>query len=321
MDCDEFEAFCAAHGDNSYASGPYSVGLTQTGNPDLDPEESESFTAGIVFEPMSNLSLTLDYWQIEVEGLITGVTDTSEAERQYYANNGVVNIPGINVIPGTPDPAFPNALPVLGFIESSFVNQNKQTVSGIDFGANLTFPIGATTFRSYLELSYLSKYELETDDGTVFDYAGTLSPCNITSCSGAPELRGAWQNTVEFDNTLGSTSVSLTAYYTDGYDTASLDFGGVKGDCLGNAEGHASTQTYVDGTPVNCTQDATWNLDMTVRHRINDTYMVYADVLNILDIEPDFDPSAAYSIFGFNPAWQGPNIMGRYFRLGVKVDF
>ena len=115
--------------------------------------------------------------------------------------------------------------------------------------------------------------------------------------------------------------MSLTAYYTDGYDTASLDFGGIAGDCVGNAAIHSSTQTYVDGTPVNCTQDATWNLDLTARHRINDTYLVYADFLNVLDIEPDFDPSAAYSLFGFNPAWQGPNIMGRYFRLGVKVDF
>jgi iron complex outermembrane receptor protein len=321
VNCAEFADFCAAHGNNAYATGPYSVGLTQTGNPELDPEESQSFTFGLVFEPLSNLSLTLDYWQIEVDGLITGVTDTSEAERQYYANNGVVNIPGFNVIAGSPDPAFPNALPVLGFIESSYVNQDQQTVSGIDFGATLTFPVGATTVRSYLEVSYLQKYELKTDTGDTLRYEGTLSPCNITSCSGSPEYRAAWQNTVEFDNAWGSTSLSLTTYYTSGLDTASIDFGGIKGDCAFNASEHASTQTYVDGTPVLCKSDAAWNVDLTARHRINDTYLVFVDILNVFDIEPDFDPSAAYSLFGFNPAWAGPNIMGRYFRLGVKVDF
>jgi iron complex outermembrane receptor protein len=31
--------------------------------------------------------------------------------------------------------------------------------------------------------------------------------------------------------------------------------------------------------------------------------------------------SADYGLFGFNPAWGGPNILGRYFRLGAKVDF
>ena len=60
--------YCAAHGGNAYATQPYSVGLTQTGNPELDPEKSTSFTAGLVFEPMSNLSFTLDYWQHRGEG-------------------------------------------------------------------------------------------------------------------------------------------------------------------------------------------------------------------------------------------------------------
>jgi iron complex outermembrane receptor protein len=318
VDCDAYPDFCTAHGDNAYATASYSMGLTQIGNPELDPEESTSFTAGIVFEPMSNLSFTLDYWNIEVENLIVGVTDTSAVEEAYYTNNGVVNIPGFVVTPAAPDPAFPNALPLLGFIESSFTNQDKQEVNGIDFGANLSLPIGDTiTWRSSLDVSYLNKFELITDAGDTLRYDGTLSPCNITSCSGAPKWRGAWQNTVVF----GATSISLTGYYTSGYDTASIDFGGVEGDCEGNAAGHASTLAYVNGDPVNCSQPAQWNADLTARHTFNDKYTVYADVLNVFGIEADFDPSAAYGLFNYNPAWQGPNILGRYFRVGVKLDF
>ena len=313
-----YPAFCAAHGNNAYAMNAYTLGLTQTGNPDLEPEESTSFTAGLVFEPMSNLNVTLDYWQIEVENLITGVTDTSAVEAAYYANNGVVNIPGFIVTPGIPDPAFPNALPVLGFVESSFANQDKQEVSGIDFGANLTVPLGeSVTWRSSIDASYLAKYELTTDAGAVLRYDGTLSPCNITSCSGAPKWRGSWQNTFEF----GNAAVSLTGYYTSGYDTASIDFGGVEGDCLGNAAAGASTLAYVDGTPVLCNAKATWNADLTARYKIGDKYTIYADVLNVFDISAPFEPSAAYSLFQYNPAWAGPNIMGRYFRVGAKIDF
>ena len=106
-----------------------------------------------------------------------------------------------------------------------------------------------------------------------------------------------------------------------GYDTASLDFGGIAGDCAYNADNATSTAAFVDGTPVFCRTDEQWNVDMTVRHRINEQYTVYLDVLNVLDIEPEFDPVAAYALFGYNPAWGGPNIMGRYFRLGVKFDF
>ena len=318
VNCGTFAAFCAAHGNNAYATGNYSLGLTQVGNPDLDPEKSTAFTAGVIFEPIRNVSLTVDFWHIKVKNLITGVTDTSAAEAAYYANNGVVNIPGITVLPGQPDPAFPNALPVIGFIQSSFTNQDQQTVSGIDFGARASLPIGSSlTWRTDFDASYMLKYELKTDAGDVLRYDGTLSPCNITSCSGSPKWRATWQNTLEF----GDTAVSLTAYYTKGYDTASIDFGGIKGDCAFNAANGTSTHAYLDGTPVNCKTKDIWNLDLTVSQKIGDKFTVYANVLNLLDTKPPFDPDSAYGLFGFNPAWAGPNIMGRYFRIGAKVDF
>jgi iron complex outermembrane receptor protein len=222
------------------------------------------------------------------------------------------------VIPGIPDPAFPNALPVLGFIQTSYVNQDKQKVSGVDFGANLTVPLGDSfTLRTSLDASYLQNYELKSDAGDVFHYAGTLGPCNITSCSGAPKWRGSLQNSVEF----GQTTVSLTGYYTSGYDTFAADFGGIEGDCQYNADHTAATEAYVDGSPVNCNAKATWNADFTVRHKFSDKYTLYLDVLNVLDIDPEFEPSAAYGTFWFNPAWAGPNALGRYFRLGAKIDF
>ena len=317
VNCTTYAAFCASHSNNAYASAPYNLGLTQTGNPALDPEESESFTFGIVFEPLRAVSFTIDYWNIEVKGLITGVTNTGPVEAAYYANNGVVNIPGFNVVPGTPDPAFPNALPVIGFIETSYANQDRQEVSGVDFGVNFSVPMGDTVrLNSFLDISHLANYDLTTDAGDVLSYEGTLSPCNITSCSGAPEWRASWQNTLVF----GNTSVSLTAYYTDGYDTASIDFGSIGGDCLDSID-HGSTIAYVDGTPVNCTQDEAWNADLTVRHQFGGGYTVYGDFLNVFDIEPDFDPSAAYGLNGYNPAWQGPNMVGRYFRVGFKAEF
>lgn len=318
VDCAKYAEFCAAHGNNAYATNPYSLGLTQTGDPALDPEESDSYTAGIIWQVTDSLNLTLDFWQIEVDGLITGVTNTSEAEDQYYSNNGVVNIPGITVIPGTPDNAFPNALPLAGFIQSAYTNQDKQEVSGIDFSATYMMPIGSVDWTSQLSISYLAKYDLITDDGDKLEYAGTLSPCNITSCSGAPEWRGFWTNTFQFTEQL---TVSLTAYYTSGLDTASIDFGGVEGDCQANADNHASTVPYVDGTPSQCKSNDQWNFDLTAQYQWNDKVQLFADVLNVFDIDPEFDPAAAYGLYGFNPAWAGPNIMGRYFRAGVRLDF
>ena len=40
------------------------------GNAELEPEENESFTAGIVFTPTEGLTLTLDYWKIDQDGIV-----------------------------------------------------------------------------------------------------------------------------------------------------------------------------------------------------------------------------------------------------------
>lgn len=42
----------------------------RVGNPLLMEEESESYTYGFVFEPTENLSLSVDYWDIELENLV-----------------------------------------------------------------------------------------------------------------------------------------------------------------------------------------------------------------------------------------------------------
>ncbi|NIJ19200.1 iron complex outermembrane receptor protein [Sphingomonas naasensis] len=320
--CENYAAFCAAHGNSSYATAPFSVGLTSTGNPKLKPERSESMTAGAVFEPMRGLSFTVDFWRIKVRDQIVGITDLGPILEQYYTNNGVVTIPNLTVTPAPVDPAHPTALPHIGFVQASYVNANQQAVQGIDLGVNADIKISdGVRWSSSFEASYLGKNHLtlvnpatgEPQDPQKFE--GTLSPCNVTSCSGSPRWRWSWQNSLA----LGDTTLTATAYYTAGYDVAAVDFGGVPGDCESAVD--AGAATYDDGTPVQCRSKAIWNVDLTASHKLNDQFTIYVNVLNAFDIKPPFDPNAAYGFYGYNPAWAGPNIMGRYFRAGVKLDF
>ena len=308
-------AFIAAHGGNAYATQPYSYGLTAIGNPALKPEKSTSFTGGIVIEPTRNFSFTADYWHIKIKGLITN-PDYSGVEDAYYANNGVVNIPGLTVLPGLKDPDHPNALPLLGFIQYSFVNANSETASGLDFSGTARFPIGSSiTFTSRVDASYLLKLEKDID-GSVQRYDGTLSPCDITSCSGAPKWRGTWTNTLDF----GKTAFTGTVNYTGGYDMASVDYGGVPGDCAAN--GGVSVATYEDGTPFKCRAKRFITVDLTGSTRIADHLTVYFNVLNILGTKPDFNPGQTYDLgYNYNVAWEGQGFVGRFFRVGAKVDF
>jgi iron complex outermembrane receptor protein len=310
-----YAAFIAAHEGNAYASGTYSLGLTSTGNPNLDPEKSKSYTLGAIFEPTPALTFTVDYWNIEVKDLITNA-NYAPAIDLYYANNGVVNLPGINVIPGLPDGDHPNALPLLGFIEYSYENANSQEVSGVDFSATLRQMLpNDIAWTSMANVSYLDNYEKTYDTGETESYAGTLSPCDVTSCSGSPDLRFDWQNNFSWQN----TTVGLTMYYTAGVDEASTDYGGVKGDCEANI--FASVLPYDDGTPSVCESEDIIYFDFTATQKINDTVEIYGNILNLFDEAAPFDPGAAYGLYGYNPAWAGPLHMGRYFRIGARVDF
>lgn len=314
-----YAAFCAAHASNpTYYSGGYSPGLTSSGNPSLKAEKSTAYTAGIVLQPRSNVTLTADFWHTRIKNLIVPASASTDIYNQYYTNNGVVNIPGVTVIPGSADPLNPNALPLLGFIETPFSNANAFLGKGLDFSADVSLPItDSVSLRSVANASYLLKLQQENDDGTIWRADGTLGPCGWTSCSGAPTWRAMWQNTLDFND---KASLTLTASYTSGYSPTATDSGGTYKDCDQSAS-DGQLVVYDDGSPVQCHVKATFNLDGHVEAKVAERFTLYADVLNILDGNPPLDVNAAYAIYQFNPAWADRLFIGRYFRAGVKFNF
>jgi iron complex outermembrane receptor protein len=310
------QAFIAAHGGDDYATQSYSYGLTSIGNPSVKPEKSTSWTAGVVLEPTHWLTLTADYYNITVKDLIT-TPNCSAVVEEYYANNGVTSDPTCVTSPGVPDSLHPNALPLLGTITSYYTNANSLKSRGFDFTGTARIPLGnihwTSAFNATL-MTYLAKID---NDGTVERYDGTLGPCEITSCSGSPKFKGSWQNTLDFN---GKGTLSATVNYTSGYNLEGADDGGIPGDCL-NSIG-AEIVTYRDGaTPVSCHTPRFVTVDMTGSIKVANEFTLYANVLNLFDAKAPFDPSAGYGLYQFNPAWAGSGFIGRYFRVGAKVDF
>lgn len=315
--------FCAAHATNkAYYQGTYSYGLTSVGNPSLAPEKSNSWTAGAVFEPSHLLTMTVDFWHTKIKNIIVPATSSTALINEYYQNNGQVTDapPGVTLLPGQADPLNPTALPLLGYIQASYTNADSEVGSGVDLSATARVPLNHNGLRliSSLSASYLAKLTLSDPQNGVQAYAGSLGPCNITSCSGAPRWRGTWQNTVDFG---GRASVSLTGYYTSGYSEISTDTGGILGDCIGSAEAGSMSQTYYDGSPILCGAKATWDFDLTGQVKLLNKVTLYGNVLNLFNQKPPYDPNAAYGIYQFNPAWANQNFVGRFFRIGARVDW
>lgn len=321
INCSTYASFCAAHSSNpSYYAGNYFIGTTTYANPNLQPQKSDSFTLGTVIQPTPRVTITADYWHTKISNYIIP-TPLSPSILNAYYNLGETSLPGgITILPGTPDPSNPNAQPLIGSVVGQFENAAEEIGAGYDMSLQVVTPIGQNGFVwiSKADASYLQKlYQVESD-GSIQYYAGLLSPCNISNCSGAPKWRVVWQNTFDFNR---KASLTFTANYTSGYQLTATDYGGVPGDC-GSSSGFGVPPTFADGTPQACNAHGTFDLDMHAQTKVRDNYTLYLDVQDLLNNKPPFDPAAQYGLTGgFNSAWGMANFIGRYFRVGVKIDY
>ncbi len=290
---------------------PYSIGLTQAGNPALQPETSRNITAGVVLEPTPWLSFTVDYYNIRKKNVIAGA-DYLPAVAAYFAGQPIPT--GFTIVPEVPDTTFPTRLPRPAFVQYSFINANRQDTSGFDFSAQARIPLTDNIkLISSLESTYIKKYTQTFPDGSVQSYAGTLGNFQITSGSGTPHWRGTWQNTLDF----GGGSLSATAYYTSGYYSGAADSDNSVSakDCT-----NGNIHTYADGTAVVCKVKSFVNVDMTGTIDVNDNFTFYVNLLNVFNKKPPLDPTT-YGGYQYNPAWAYSGIIGRSYRAGVRFKF
>ena len=317
-------AVAALHGNNSYTL-PYSVGLNSVGNPNLKPETSRSFTGGVVVQPTPWLSLTVDYYNIKKKNVIYQTADTSFAN--IYMGNGVTagTLPaGITVTPNAADPEHPNLLPTPLFINGQYANGQSLKTSGIDAQIQATFDVTpGIKFTTNLEGTEILEYKQILQDGTVYDYLGTLGSYSVTSASGTPRWRATWQNTLD----AGKFSLTSTTYFTSGYKGWAADYNGV-GSCAANGTPENSVKYNAAGTQattrqlgdaLQCTVKHFLSFDLNATVRVNDKFSFYGIVQNLFDAHAPFDPNT-YGGNNYNPAWAASGIIGRYFKVGAKFE-
>lgn len=110
-----------------------SVEIRTGSNIALDAEEGENFNIGVVWEPLEDLTLKADYYKIEVDGLITSLSE------QFILNEcgadesgalcGLVHRDAAGTLIG-------------GYIESNAQNLSYQKIDGIDFTVGYDWDAG-----------------------------------------------------------------------------------------------------------------------------------------------------------------------------------
>ena len=178
------------------------------GNPNLKPETSEQFNAGLVWEPVAGLSLTVDYWKINKANVISTLDATTIfSNLAFYGPT--------NIVRGPVDPAYPN-LP--GPIQTVLLlNQNLGDLrtSGIDVDVewhSQATSIGRFSFGS--NGTYLIDWNLVQPEG--LNYVSGVGQ-NCADCFG-PLPR--WKNYATLDWRYSSWGATLAQTYQSGYEDA-----------------------------------------------------------------------------------------------------
>ncbi len=175
----------------------------QGGNSSLSAEKSDNWSAGLVWNPLDDLSLALDYYNIELDDEIglppmQTLLDQEFALRQGGATGNTVG----NVTRLT------NGR--IDFVDRRNANIQARKTDGIDFEGQYSFALGNTgDYRVNVEWTYINEYEVDFADGRGFTDPAAFDP----------ENRG----TVTLNWALGDFGANLTWNYIDSATYEALD--------------------------------------------------------------------------------------------------
>ena len=112
-------------------SASYSVTTFSGGNPNVNPEEADTFTAGIVFQPtgLQGFSASVDWFKVDIDGAI-GQVGLTEVARRCYEENDPLFCGLVTENPGQLTDAGGYAQMIL--VGDQFVNVEKSLVEGLD---------------------------------------------------------------------------------------------------------------------------------------------------------------------------------------------
>lgn len=179
------------------------------GNPGLDAETSDNWTAGMTWDVTDQFTIDLNYWSVKFENLIT--QETSQAILQLDRADGFITDPRIILRDGAPNEvceitgrwrppvsaANPRPLDCMsGFdiqlFRTTYINQSFQNTSGVDFTFSYDFDWLASQWTAKLLGTWTNKYDMDVQ-GTVVDGVGSYN----SSTFGAPMPE--WRGNVQLD--------------------------------------------------------------------------------------------------------------------------
>ncbi len=185
-----------------------SVQILSGGNPNLDAEDSENFSAGFVFTPLvvPGLTLSADFFHIEIENSVASL------DPQFIVDHEA-DFPGL-IVRAAPS-ANDQALGIPGtllLVNTSFQNLGFVAVEGLDVALEYVTPqspLGTFTLR--FEGAYIDSFEQQANAGEpIRELVGTY-------------VRPAFRGRARTGWRIGGFEAITTFNYTDSYEDLTGD--------------------------------------------------------------------------------------------------
>jgi outer membrane receptor protein involved in Fe transport len=292
---------------NSVTINGESVSMIQNlqGNPTVAPEEADSWGVGFIFRPsfFENFSATIDYYDVEIDGVITYVSadDTAEYCVEYgvqkYCDNMIYSSDG-----------------TLETINLLYDNLNSMTAKGIDYDFTYSFDmadvvdLGAGTVKlRFLATNYLENI---TDDGvTATDSAGS-------NAGSTPDWK--YRATASYD--IDDLSFTITARgVSDGVINNSYI------ECSANCPESSAPNYTINDNSID--GEVYFDLYASKTFDFGDASAAefYLSINNFFDTDPAMVAYPAYQGSENRPGYLPTNrelydVLGRQFKLGVRVE-
>jgi iron complex outermembrane receptor protein len=268
--------------------GTYQITMLQGGNPSLSPEEADTTTVGVVWQPggmLDGLQMSVDWYELDIEGLVGApgvqrIRDDCAAgateQCQYItrdAASGRINV-----------------------VRNVFQNINAAKVSGVDIEVAYSFEPDfiaseAETFSLRALAGYLGENSQTNIGAAKFEQAGG---------PGRPE----WTTTITGTYTVGPWNAMLRANY---YDSVLLNASWIEGiDVDDNTTASNTVFNAGVGYSGEMSSGSSWR--------------VSANVINLFDREPPIVPSFS-SRFGTQTVSNDYDVFGRRYQLSFNYDF
>ena len=200
---------CPVTGDSNDCDTQF--GVLFGGNTQLKPETANQWQVGVVFEPVTNFSIGIDYFNIDLKNLFVNGIAPSTILGDLNQYNSLVT----RAAPSATQPNLPGRIIR---IDQRYINIGEEKIAGFDVDAVARMPEqtwGRLVFR--LNGTYYSKYDVQQTDGT---FAGFVSNQYLAATTG---INPRWKHYATATWTYGPWQTTLGQTFQSSYIDVNTD--------------------------------------------------------------------------------------------------